>query len=89
VSSPKHRLDPHRDPIGSEPLQPGVSSEELADHDQAMAWLASEHQVLLAAVHDAAERGFHAHAWRLAWTLVHFLDRRGYWHEVELSSRTR
>jgi tetratricopeptide (TPR) repeat protein len=81
------RLDPNRDPIGLGAPRPGVSLEEVPDHDRAMAWLAREQQVLLATVHYAARSGHHDHAWRLAWTIVHFLDRRGYWHELELASR--
>jgi DNA-binding SARP family transcriptional activator/tetratricopeptide (TPR) repeat protein len=81
------RLDPNRDPIGLGTPRPGVSLEEIANHDRAMEWLAREQQVLLATVHYAAQGGHHDHAWKLAWTIVHYLDRRGYWHEMELASR--
>ena len=47
---------------------PGVTPEDLADHEQALAWFAAEHPVLLAAVGQAAATGFDTHAWQLAWT---------------------
>ncbi len=43
----------------------------------AMAWFSAEHEVLLAQVQIAAERGFDFQAWRLAWACVVFLRRSG------------
>jgi tetratricopeptide (TPR) repeat protein len=76
-------LDPARDPItlGLAPPAPGVTPERPADHEQALAWLTAEHPVLLAAVRQAAEAGFDAHTWQLAWTLNTFFDRCGHWHD--------
>ncbi|HET8660599.1 MAG TPA: BTAD domain-containing putative transcriptional regulator [Micromonosporaceae bacterium] len=76
-------VDPHRDPIPI-PLTtpvPGAAPQAPADHQQAMAWFASEHQVLLAALRHAAESGHDTHAWQLAWALDPYLDRRGHWHD--------
>jgi len=74
-------LDPHRDPIGL-PVPspaPGVTPERLADLGQALAWLAAELPVLLAAVRQSVDGGFDTHTWQLAWALDTFLDRQGHW----------
>jgi DNA-binding SARP family transcriptional activator/tetratricopeptide (TPR) repeat protein len=60
---------------------PGVAPEELTDEKQALAWLTSEHRVLLAAVRLAASTGHDRHACQLAWCLTDFLDWRGHWHD--------
>ncbi|MEU5256820.1 AfsR/SARP family transcriptional regulator [Streptomyces longwoodensis] len=69
-------LDPHRDPIdqGDRRHAPG----QLVDHDGALAWFASHRLVLLNAVRDAAARGYHGYAWKLAWTLTTYLQRTGH-----------
>jgi len=76
-------IHPHRDPIPIPltTLAPGAVLQAPAGHRQAMAWFASEHQVLLATLRHAAESGFDTHAWQLAWALDPYLDRRGYWHD--------
>jgi tetratricopeptide (TPR) repeat protein len=74
-------LSPTRDPIILAAPQPGVTPEHIADHQQAMAWFAVEHPVLMAAINQATNAGFDTHAWQLAWTLMTFLDRRGHWHD--------
>ncbi|WP_433380538.1 BTAD domain-containing putative transcriptional regulator [Actinoplanes sp. CA-142083] len=72
-------LYPARDPMEI-PLGDGKPA-PLADHHEAMDWLAAEHRVLLAAARYAAGNGYDAHAWQLAWGLDTFLFRRGLWHE--------
>jgi DNA-binding SARP family transcriptional activator/tetratricopeptide (TPR) repeat protein len=74
-------LDAHREPIALKLPRPGSASETFADRRQAMAWFEAEHQVLLAAVRQAADNGFDGHAWQLAWTLVPFLRRQGHWRD--------
>jgi tetratricopeptide (TPR) repeat protein len=74
-------LSPTRDPITLAPPQPGVTTEQPADHQQALAWLNAEHAVLLAAIHHAATTGFDTHTWQLAWTLQNFLDLQGHWQD--------
>jgi tetratricopeptide (TPR) repeat protein len=70
-------LDPHRSPL------PGVAATAAPGTEaQALAWFAVEHQVLLAAVREAAATGHDTHAWRLAWALVDHLDRRGHWPDL-------
>jgi DNA-binding SARP family transcriptional activator/tetratricopeptide (TPR) repeat protein len=82
------RLDPHRDVVDLVAPQPGVTPEDLADHDSALAWLTTEHPVLLAAVAHAAGDGFDTHAWQLARTLTTFFDRQGHWHDQAAAHRT-
>jgi DNA-binding SARP family transcriptional activator/tetratricopeptide (TPR) repeat protein len=72
-------LQPARNPITLTPPRPGVTPEHLADHEQALAWFAVEHRVLLAAIDHATAAGFDTHTWQLAWTLNDFLYRRGHW----------
>jgi tetratricopeptide (TPR) repeat protein len=83
-------LDPHRDLItlALTPPGSGVTLEQPADYRQALAWIAADHLVLLAAVGRAAEAGFDTHAWQLAWTLTTFLYRRGHWHDLITSWQT-
>jgi tetratricopeptide (TPR) repeat protein len=68
--------------------QPGVAAEPAADPDQALAWLAAEHRVLLAQISLAAEHGFDAHAWQLPCVLAGFLGLRGHWGQWAATSRT-
>lgn len=75
-------LEPARDSLTLPRPQPGVSPEHPADHERALAWLTTEHAVLLAAVGHAAATGFDAHIWQLAQALTTFLDRRGHWHDL-------
>jgi DNA-binding SARP family transcriptional activator/tetratricopeptide (TPR) repeat protein len=74
-------VDTHRSPITLARPQPGVTPDELDGFAPAMAWFGVEHQVLLAAVGQAAGAGFDAHAWKLTWTLSTFLDRAGHWQD--------
>jgi DNA-binding SARP family transcriptional activator len=62
------------------PLQ-GVTPEQLADRDEALAWFKAELKVLLATVALAAAAGFDRPAWQLPWTLRSFLDAQGRWHD--------
>ncbi|WP_433247082.1 AfsR/SARP family transcriptional regulator [Streptosporangium sp. CA-135522] len=81
-------LGPHRDPITPAAPQPGVTCVSLTDHQQALAWFATEHSALLAAVDRAAGTGFDTYAWQLAWTLTDFLDRQGRWHDQIATQET-
>lgn len=73
------RIYPHRDPIGLPDPQPGSSPEEIGDARRAMAWFAAEHPVLLSAIRSVDAP---AYVWRLAWTMVTFLDRQGWWEDL-------
>ncbi|MDQ1033659.1 DNA-binding SARP family transcriptional activator/tetratricopeptide (TPR) repeat protein [Streptomyces sp. V3I8] len=72
-------LTPQPNPVPLPPARPGAAPEALADHEQAQAWFAAEHTVLVAAVEQARASGFDSHSWRLAAALTTFLDRHGYW----------
>jgi DNA-binding SARP family transcriptional activator/tetratricopeptide (TPR) repeat protein len=77
-------LHPQRDPM-PRPLvapSPDASPEHLADYQEAMAWLNAERPVLIAALQQAVDAGFHTHAWQLAWALDGFLLRRGHRHDL-------
>jgi tetratricopeptide (TPR) repeat protein len=74
-------LYPHRDPIALGAPPPWAQPAELADRQQAEDWFQAERHVILAAVAQAADAGFHAHAWQLAWTVATFFSWRGYWQE--------
>jgi DNA-binding SARP family transcriptional activator/Tfp pilus assembly protein PilF len=75
-------LRPDREPIHLTACQPSVRPEPLVHHREALAWFANEYPALLAAIHYAAQEGFDAYAWRLAWIVENFLDWRGHWHEL-------
>ncbi|WP_422772334.1 BTAD domain-containing putative transcriptional regulator [Plantactinospora sp. WMMC1484] len=79
-------LIPQRDPIDLTPVQSGVTTEDLAEQQQALAWLQAEHPILVALIHRMPA-GFDTHGWRLAWTLATFLDRQGHWHEYVATHR--
>jgi DNA-binding SARP family transcriptional activator/tetratricopeptide (TPR) repeat protein len=70
-----------RRPIAVAPPAPGVVPEDLADLRQAATWFDAEHRVILAAIRHAADAGFEAHSWQLAWTIAEFLDQHGHWHD--------
>ena len=75
-------LTPQPHPIAVTEAQPGATLEHPASHQQALAWFAAEHPVLLTAVEQAAAEGFDTHAWQLPSTLTTFLDRHGHWHAL-------
>jgi DNA-binding SARP family transcriptional activator/Tfp pilus assembly protein PilF len=73
-------LNRHRDRrITLADAGPGVTPESLAEQGQALAWFASEHAVLLAALKHAA--GFDAHLWQLAWALASYFEYQGHWRD--------
>jgi DNA-binding SARP family transcriptional activator/Tfp pilus assembly protein PilF len=74
-------LDPLRDPITADPPAPGVTVGNLASYEAALAWFQAEHRVLRGAAALAADAGFHAYAWRLAWALTTYFNRCGHWRD--------
>jgi tetratricopeptide (TPR) repeat protein len=82
-------LDRHFDRVSLTVPQPNVITEDLTNHEQALAWFAAERSVLLAATLRAAHtNAFATYAWQLAWTIATFLDRRGHWHDWAATMRT-
>lgn len=72
---------PHRDRIGLPPPEPNTAIARFTDVSSALAWVAAERQVLLAAVRDAAAARFDRHTCQLALTLLDFFHRNGHWHD--------
>lgn len=71
------RLDPHYPPIRLGSVAAGCRPLCPDDESAALAWFAAEHSNLLAAQQLAADRGWHAQVWQLAWTLSTYHRRRG------------
>jgi tetratricopeptide (TPR) repeat protein len=80
-------LNSGRNPIPLARCQPGATPERLATDEQAAAWFEAEYPVLRVAISLAAASGFDTHAWQIPWTLVDFLDWRGYLHEWLVTQR--
>ena len=79
-------LRPRRDdPIALAPLPLLVATQTLADYRDAVAWLATERQVLLAALRQAVGYGFDTHVWQLAWAVTSYFDRHGHWYDAASS----
>jgi DNA-binding SARP family transcriptional activator/Tfp pilus assembly protein PilF len=74
-------LYPYRVQAAVDPPDPAVTTAGLNEPERALSWFATEHPVLLAAIDQAAETGFHAHAAQLAWTATAFLNYQGHWHD--------
>jgi tetratricopeptide (TPR) repeat protein/DNA-binding XRE family transcriptional regulator len=80
-------ISPSRDPLTLAPAQPGVSPEDIADREQAVAWFQAERQVLLAAVIEAEATGLDVHAWQIPWALANFLQYWGHWNDYAVAQR--
>jgi tetratricopeptide (TPR) repeat protein len=70
-------LSPERPGITVEPLPDGVAAEPMADERAALAWFDAERSTLPVVQRAAAERGWDAEVWQLAWCLDDYLYRRG------------
>jgi tetratricopeptide (TPR) repeat protein/DNA-binding XRE family transcriptional regulator len=75
------QINPHRDPIVLDPVEPGVTPESPATNDEAVAWFTAERAVLVAVVGLGARRSMHRLTWQLAWSLVSYLGRSGHWRD--------
>ena len=76
-----HLLYPHRDVVELPEPWPGAVADEFGDAGQALDWFTRERRVLHAVAYVAAESQLDTYAWRLAWTMVNYLIRRGHWDE--------
>jgi DNA-binding SARP family transcriptional activator/tetratricopeptide (TPR) repeat protein len=81
-------VNPSRTSLRIAPPDPGVTSERLTGHRQALAWFEAEHHVLLAAATLAAETGFDRQAWQLPLVIADSLDASGHWHELAAVARS-
>jgi DNA-binding SARP family transcriptional activator/tetratricopeptide (TPR) repeat protein len=70
------------------PPPAGTIRLELADEEQADAWLASEWGVLVAVIQHAAALGFYGHAWHLTRLVAPYLDVSGRWQAWETILRS-
>jgi tetratricopeptide (TPR) repeat protein/transcriptional regulator with XRE-family HTH domain len=64
------------------PALPGVTTEQLADRQDAYTWFETERTVLLAVLQQAQDLGFYSHAIELPAALREFQIRRACWHDV-------
>jgi tetratricopeptide (TPR) repeat protein len=78
------RLSPPWDPVPVGPPVPGAQLEPVGDSRAATAWFADEHPVLMALVVGQAPD---EHAWRIAHTMVTYLDRQGHWRDLITTQR--
>ncbi len=75
-------LDEAQDLMTADPHLPGVRPERFAARDQAMTWFDAEYKTLTAITRLASRSGAEVRAQWLAWTMVTFLDRRGFWPDL-------
>ncbi|MEV4471487.1 tetratricopeptide repeat protein [Nonomuraea sp. NPDC049504] len=80
-------LNPHREPITLALRQAGVTVTAFDGYEQAFAWYASEHRVMLGLISRAAAEAFDVHAWQLVWVVTDFLYRQGHWDEWRATQR--
>ena len=80
-------LDPHGPLLHLGPPAPRVHLHPLPDAAAAMAWLETEHAILLATQRAAATLGRHHVVWHLSWTLDIFHTRRGHLRDALASWR--
>ncbi|MFF1711935.1 BTAD domain-containing putative transcriptional regulator [Streptomyces sp. NPDC058268] len=78
-------LDPHRDPIALEPPCSELGPPTV--HEEALDWFSAQLTVLLGAVRQAAQSGLDGHAWRLAWAMTTYLQRKGHWQAWVATAR--
>jgi tetratricopeptide (TPR) repeat protein len=88
AASANRLLNPSTEPVILARPRPGAAPEQLADHQQALAWFEAEHQVLLTVLSLAAGSGFDTHAWQIPWAMSTFLSTRGYWQVEAATQRT-
>jgi DNA-binding SARP family transcriptional activator len=72
-------LSPRPSPVSLPEPQPGTIPAGLADRAQAVAWLGTEYQALLAVTRYAAAHGFETHAWQIPLFLGSYFDMTARW----------
>ncbi|MEC3979201.1 tetratricopeptide repeat protein [Amycolatopsis sp. H20-H5] len=82
-------IQPCRDGVFQTAPFPSVPDDpEIVTYADGIAWFAAEATVLLELVSLAAEEGFPAQTWRLAWACTTYFRRSGRWQERALVHRT-
>ncbi|MFF4505789.1 BTAD domain-containing putative transcriptional regulator [Streptomyces sp. NPDC001401] len=74
-------LTRRRHPMTLAPAEPGAQPRQLADYDEALAWLIAEQAILLSAV-ERPRPGFDGYTWQFAATLTTFLERQANWQAL-------
>jgi tetratricopeptide (TPR) repeat protein len=74
-------LYPSRETFALIAPSPQVTTEDLADVDQALAWCDAEQEAIPAIVAQAASSGFDTLAWQIPWVLTAYFNRQGYLHD--------
>ena len=74
-------LTRRRHPMTLAAAEPGAQPHQLADFDEALAWLTAEQAVLLSAV-EGPRPGYDGYTWQFAATLTTFLERQGNWQAL-------
>jgi hypothetical protein len=82
-----HLLDPHRTGIEAGEPVPGVVAAPITDAATAIGWFTGERRGLVCSVRLAVDTGQDQVAWRLAWTLADFFQRRGHWDDWAATQR--
>ncbi|MBF8194207.1 tetratricopeptide repeat protein [Nonomuraea sp. K274] len=77
-------INPFRDAPEVGPPRPGVFPLDVTTPEEAMAWFTAEHAVLVAVVQQATAHELDVCGWQLAWAVATYLDRRGFWHDLEV-----
>ncbi len=72
-------LSPRPSPVSLPQPRQGTIPAGLADRAQAVAWLGTEYQVLLAVTRYAAGHGFETHAWQIPLFLGSYFDMTARW----------
>ncbi|MEQ4719630.1 tetratricopeptide repeat protein [Nonomuraea sp. B19D2] len=71
-------ITPNRTRIDLPPSADSLPVPVFSTYGEAINWLETEHTGLVESIHHALRHGFDTHAWRLAWTLGVYFDRRGH-----------
>jgi DNA-binding SARP family transcriptional activator/tetratricopeptide (TPR) repeat protein len=71
----------HRLPALAPSEHRATEPDSFTDYQVAVDWLTERYTTVLELIEQAARRGHHAAAWRLAWCLRHFQDRQGHWRD--------
>ena len=72
-------LSPRPSPVSLPEPQPGTIKASLTDRAQAVAWLSTEYQALLAVARHAAAHGFETQAWQIPLLLGSYFDLTARW----------
>lgn len=73
-------ISPTRESLDVPPPATGVAVTRHPTQTHALDWCDAEHRAVHDVIGRAAVAGLDDHAWRTAWCLVTFLERRGHWH---------